>query len=152
MRAPTGPVPVALTPAHLPAAAGLVADPDAAAWAPAQLTEELARADRFYLVVPGRGGETADGVVGIGGIALLADAAHVMTLVVDRDHRRGGVGTALLGALVERARAAGLPVTLEVRASNTAALRLYGLAGFVAAGRRPGYYRDGEDAVVLWRR
>jgi len=41
-------------------------------------------------------------------------------------------------------------VLLEVRASNAAAQALYTAAGFVADGRRPGYYPDGEDAL-LWR-
>ena len=42
--------------------------------------------------------------------------------------------------------------TLEVRASNTAARRLYEQAGFRVAGVREGYYsRPVDDALVLWR-
>ena len=40
--------------------------------------------------------------------------------------------------------------TLEVRRSNTAALRLYAKAGFVEAGVRRNYYTQPvEDALVL---
>ena len=39
--------------------------------------------------------------------------------------------------------------TLEVRASNEAALAMYRKAGFRAAGFRRAYYSDGEDAVLM---
>jgi ribosomal-protein-alanine N-acetyltransferase len=43
-------------------------------------------------------------------------------------------------------------VQLEVRASNQPARALYARAGFVVDGRRPRYYPDGEDAVLMsWR-
>ena len=42
-------------------------------------------------------------------------------------------------------------MTLEVRASNDAALQLYRRFGFAPAGVRKAYYSDnGEDALVLW--
>jgi ribosomal-protein-alanine N-acetyltransferase len=41
-------------------------------------------------------------------------------------------------------------VTLEVRASNAVAQRLYESLGFVKAGTRPHYYADdGEDALTM---
>ena len=43
--------------------------------------------------------------------------------------------------------------TLEVRVSNTAALRLYEKFGFVSEGIRPGFYeRPREDANIMWKR
>ena len=42
--------------------------------------------------------------------------------------------------------------TLEVRASNDPAIRLYERFGFRTAGRRRGYYHDNrEDALIMWR-
>jgi len=42
-------------------------------------------------------------------------------------------------------------ITLEVRASNTIAQRLYAKRGFIPAGLRKGYYTDnGEDAIIMW--
>ena len=42
--------------------------------------------------------------------------------------------------------------TLEVRASNDGAMRLYERLGFRAAGRRRAYYHDNrEDALIMWR-
>jgi ribosomal-protein-alanine N-acetyltransferase len=40
---------------------------------------------------------------------------------------------------------------LEVSATNDAARRLYDGAGFVEVGRRPRYYADGTDAVLMQR-
>jgi ribosomal-protein-alanine N-acetyltransferase len=42
-------------------------------------------------------------------------------------------------------------MTLEVAAENSAALGLYRALGFSRVGRRPRYYADGGDAVVLRR-
>jgi ribosomal-protein-alanine N-acetyltransferase len=59
----------------------------------------------------------------------------------------------MLIALLQAAQIRGLKrSTLEVRASNQAAIALYGKFGFQEAGRRRRYYEDtGEDALVLWR-
>ena len=42
-------------------------------------------------------------------------------------------------------------VTLEVRPSNTEAIKLYEKRGFVVKGIRKNYYTEtGEDALVMW--
>ena len=42
--------------------------------------------------------------------------------------------------------------TLEVRVSNTDAIRLYERLGFQSRGIRRGYYTDNrEDALIMWR-
>ena len=43
-------------------------------------------------------------------------------------------------------------MSLEVRADNAAAQRLYDRHGFVRTGVRRGYYAGGVDALVLTRR
>jgi ribosomal-protein-alanine N-acetyltransferase len=40
-------------------------------------------------------------------------------------------------------------IYLEVRLSNQPARTFYRGLGFTEAGRRPGYYLDGEDALVM---
>ena len=41
-------------------------------------------------------------------------------------------------------------MTLEVRATNAVAAQMYERFGFVAEGRRKGYYTDtGEDAIIM---
>lgn len=103
-----------------------------------------------------------DGVFAIeeaGGFILLravADEAEILTLAVRPDARRTGLGTRLVrvGGAAAAARGA-RRLFLEVAAGNAPALALYAGAGFIGAGRRPGYYaRSGgpkEDALILVR-
>jgi ribosomal-protein-alanine N-acetyltransferase len=77
---------------------------------------------------------------------------HIMNVAVDPGERRQGLGTALLTRLLERVDDEDARFTLEVRRSNTGALRLYERFGFLVAGVRRRYYQDnGEDAFVMWR-
>jgi [ribosomal protein S18]-alanine N-acetyltransferase len=86
-------------------------------------------------------------------ISRYADAWHVMNVAVHDDYRGQGVATQLLSRLFELT--AGddrRGYTLEVRVSNTAAIRLYERLGFVARGVRRGYYTDNrEDALIMWK-
>ncbi|MDP3718368.1 MAG: ribosomal protein S18-alanine N-acetyltransferase [Acidobacteriota bacterium] len=81
----------------------------------------------------------------------VADQIHINNLAVRPDSRGQGLATRLLTAVM--AEAAGMGVeraTLEVRRSNTPALRLYAKAGFVEVGVRRDYYtKPVEDALVL---
>jgi len=71
--------------------------------------------------------------------------------VVRAEDRREGIGSALCRAVMDWSRREGAhEITLEVRAGSAGAIRLYGGLGFVAVGRRPGYYHDPqEDAVIM---
>lgn len=80
--------------------------------------------------------------------------AHLLTIGIAHDFQRQGWGSALLGALLQRAREAGAErVLLEVRPSNAPALALYRKNGFTPIGLRRGYYPAdngrGEDAIVM---
>ncbi len=69
-------------------------------------------------------------------------------------HRGKGVATTLLEALLEEARRRGGEfLSLEVRPSNTGAVRLYEKLGFRREGRRKSFYTDPrEDALLLTKR
>jgi len=84
----------------------------------------------------------------------VADEAEILTLAVRPSARRRGVGAGLVreaGRLSAERGATRL--FLEVAADNAAALSLYRAAGFVEAGRRPGYYAGADggrrDALIL---
>ena len=77
---------------------------------------------------------------------------HVMNIAVDLDQQRKGVASALLAELYAQVGDPLARFTLEVRRSNSVAIRLYEREGFRAAGMRRRYYQDnGEDALVMWR-
>jgi ribosomal-protein-alanine acetyltransferase len=110
---------------------------------------DLVRDDRCCLVACTGDGELVGFAMGL----VQLDEAHVLDLAVATSHRRHGVGTVLLQALLEQVRTRGAgAVTLEVRRSNDAALALYRRVGFAVEGERPRYYPDGEDALLMWRR
>lgn len=124
-------------------------------WPVSLFASELAqRADRCYLVALGTAQRWWDPhpVLGFGGVLRQADDAHITTLAVDPAHHRRKIGSRLLLALLRTAVGWGVQAaTLEVRARNIGAQRLYGAFGFVPAGVRPGYYGEtGEDALVMW--
>lgn len=92
-------------------------------------------------------------VAAYGGIWVVQDEAHITNVAVAANHRRKGMGSALLHALINTARLkrAGR-VFLEVRVSNGPALEMYGSQGFSPAGLRKQYYDDNnEDALIMMR-
>jgi len=77
---------------------------------------------------------------------------HVKDIAVAEECRGEGVGTRLLQqALTALAEAGVASVKLEVRESNADARSLYRRFGFEPHSRVPGYYANGEDAVVMIR-
>ena len=92
-------------------------------------------------------------VLGYGVMSVGAGEAHVLNLCVAEAFRCRGAGKKLLICLLERAHAAGMAEAfLEVRPSNTTAIRLYQSLGFEQVGMRRGYYQapqGREDAAVL---
>jgi ribosomal-protein-alanine N-acetyltransferase len=87
-------------------------------------------------------------------IRTVADEAEILTLAVDPVARRRGLGARLVRDGAAAAAAGGAArLFLEVADDNTAALAVYARAGFLEAGRRPGYYArpDGRprDALIL---
>ena len=97
---------------------------------------------------PATGGEY---VSGFAGLWIMAGEAHITNIAVRDKHRRQGIGELLLIALVDLAiKLDACLITLEVRASNTAAQSLYSKYGFAKVGVRRGYYTDNrEDGVLM---
>jgi len=83
---------------------------------------------------------------------LIAGEVQIHNIAVRKDLQRQGVASALLSAMIGMAFAAGARhATLEVRASNEPAKRLYEQFGFEVRGIRPLYYDDSkEDALIMW--
>lgn len=76
--------------------------------------------------------------------------AHISTLAVHPNWRRKGLGELLLMLALEQALSLRVDVvSLEVRASNQVAQRLYRKYGFHFKGVMKAYYLDGEDAWMM---
>jgi len=82
---------------------------------------------------------------------LVVDELHLLSVATLPDHRRKGMARALLERAIAFARRERVrTILLEVRRSNSAAIRLYRAFGFSAAALRPRYYADNfEDAVEM---
>jgi ribosomal-protein-alanine N-acetyltransferase len=95
----------------------------------------------------------AEGLVGYAFVSRYVDAWHVMNVAVAPAHRRRGIASALLERLFAvTATDPRRGYTLEVRVSNSGAIKLYERLGFEARGIRRGYYTDNrEDALIMWR-
>lgn len=76
------------------------------------------------------------------------DEFHIATIAIDPDYQGRGWGSYLLKAMLGMSAGAEYAL-LEVRASNTRAIRLYENYGFNVVGKRPAYYRNREDALVM---
>lgn len=89
-------------------------------------------------------------ILGWGGFWLLIDEAHIATVASHPDYRGCGLGQWLMVTLLEKALERGAAVaTLEVRASNLTAQKLYDKLGFDVVGARRKYYRNGEDGLIM---
>jgi ribosomal-protein-alanine N-acetyltransferase len=90
-------------------------------------------------------------IVGFASLWVIADEAHITNIAVRGSYQRQGIGELMLLASIDKAREQKANViTLEVRASNTAAQRLYQKYGFNQVGVRRGYYMDNkEDAILM---
>ncbi len=91
-------------------------------------------------------------VLGYSGLMVTLDEGHITNFAVHEDHRRRHIGARmLLASCGDAVRRGVTDLTLEVRASNTAAQAMYRRFGFAPGGVRRGYYNDnGEDALVMW--
>jgi ribosomal-protein-alanine N-acetyltransferase len=92
-------------------------------------------------------------VAGFCAFWLVFDEIHINNVAVRPMFRGRGLGSALMRHVLAEARRLGARrATLEVRASNTAARRLYERLGFYVAATRRNYYTNPvEDALILWR-
>ena len=90
-------------------------------------------------------------IIGLVGVWLMVDQAHVVTIAVREAFRRRGAGGLLLLAATEVAFAENMEsVTLEYRRDSEPARALYEKFGFLSVGVRPRYYTDtNEDAVIM---
>lgn len=137
-----------LTPGDAAAAAALDREifPLEGPWGEDEYADALRDPAGAFLGADAPGG----GLAAAGGMLLAEPAARLLTVGVAPGHRGRGLGGLLVDELLALADAAHLPVALEVRAGNEAAIGLYRGRGFRAAGLIRDYYQPG-DALAMMR-
>jgi ribosomal-protein-alanine N-acetyltransferase len=139
---------VALEESHLAAILEIEKLSNSSPWSEKSFRNELDHPHGIFLVA------MLDGqVAGYGGVWLVIDEAHITTVAVAPEHRRKGIGQAIMKGLLERAAERGATCsTLEVRAGNAEAIAMYERLGYAKSAVRKRYYPDNrEDALVMWR-
>ena len=108
-------------------------------WSRNMLAEELDNACSAFLVAV----DPNDKVVGYAGLQVVLDEGYIANVAVFPEYRRQGIAGQLLQVFMNFAEANRLAfLTLEVRASNQAAIALYANRGFEEVGRRKNYYEE----------
>ena len=95
-----------------------------------------------------------DEVVGYIDFFITFDSASIARICVANEYRRNGIAKALIDKMVDVCKKQEEPIdniTLEVRESNEAAIKLYEKNGFEYITRKKMYYSDGEDAIYMVR-
>lgn len=139
-----------MTREDVPVAAALERECFSQPWSENAYLSALANENALYLVA-----ESADGsLAGMCGFLDILGEGDISNVAVREEFRRQGVARRMLAQLLKQGRERGITgFTLEVRASNKAAVRLYEEFGFVCEGRRKNFYeKPREDALIFWRR
>lgn len=93
-------------------------------------------------------------VVGYCGIWGVLDEGQITNVAVRPEDQGNGIGQQMLEELLRIGKNEGLQqYTLEVRKSNTKAIRLYEKLGFMEEGIRKSFYdKPVEDGIIMWLR
>ena len=114
-------------------------------WNVSVLENELENPLSTYIVAINQGD-----VIGYAGLWVPTDEGHITNIVTKKDKRGNKVATKMLANLIEIAQNKGLKnVTLEVNIHNENAIKLYNKYKFKKVGRRPKYYNNTDDALIM---
>ena len=131
---------------HLDAIADIEKECFSSPWTVPMLAEELDNLCASFIVAEGENGT----VLGYAGLHVAVDEGYIDNIAVREEYRRQGVGEALLDVFLRFGREKLAFLTLEVRPSNTPAIRFYMKHGFAQVGRRKNYYTaPTEDAILM---
>lgn len=94
-----------------------------------------------------------DEILGFCGGWYVLDEYQINKIVIDRPHQNKKLGQMFLVYIMHLYLSRGIKkATIEVRESNTRAIKVYTRAGFDVIGRRENYYQNnGETAFVMIR-
>ena len=117
-------------------------------WAKSSFYDEMSNNLAKYYSAKTKGGE----LVGYAGTWHIIDEGHITTIAVKKEYLRNHIGEALIQKIIDDCYKNNIKyLTLEVRVSNTPAIKLYEKYGFQSLGTRKAYYQDNnEDALIMW--
>ncbi|MCL1845101.1 MAG: ribosomal protein S18-alanine N-acetyltransferase [Defluviitaleaceae bacterium] len=136
-------------PEHAPAMHAIEAESFSHAWSEISIKYEIMeKTSVCYVAIDGE-----NALVGHVYMRHLVNEGHIINIAVKKSHRRRGIASMLINLLIETAREREMiGLTLEVRASNRAAIALYETHEFAEEGIRKNYYTNPtEDGIIMWK-
>jgi ribosomal-protein-alanine N-acetyltransferase len=117
-------------------------------WTPDIFYQEISenKYAHYYIV------EIAGHIIGYAGAWIVYEDAQITNIAIKPEYRGKKIGQKLFQFMLQLAKVAGAErLSLEVRATNVIAQRMYRKFGLVPGGIRKNYYTDNnEDAIVMW--
>lgn len=123
-------------------------------WSEQGFLDSLDNPDTLFLVAEDAAMDESR-ILGYVGMYCALDEGEITNVAAAQQARRRGVGKALIGELLRQAKERGIcRIILEVRVSNTPAIRLYEGMQFYKVGTRKGFYDfPKEDAgIMVWEK
>lgn len=113
-------------------------------WSENAIKESMDSGTCFYVA------RTSGLIVGYMGISKICGEGYVTNIAVLPEYRRMGIGEKILRHVIDSSKDGLEFISLEVRASNTAAIALYEKLGFQNVGLRKKFYTNPvEDAIIM---
>lgn len=129
-------------------------------WTHGSLLNELYNEDSFFIVADKQLQSDIQNesnqhysIIGYALLRRIDNAGEILKVAVEKSHRRTGIGELLIKSCLDYAKNNSMEsVILEVRKSNTPAIKLYDKHGFKPIRTRKDYYTNPlEDAIIMKR-
>lgn len=91
-----------------------------------------------------------DKLIGFLHAHLVFPEMEIIHIEVDENYRKQGIGQQLIKSFIEKYTDIE-KIYLEVSRNNTKAIRFYQKIGFIENGTRKKYYKDGSDAILMYK-
>ena len=114
---------------------------------PLQLLKQIRDANPEGFLAAEKNGKIVGYLIGM---VRWEDTGHILAIAVDKEHRKEGVGRALMEKIITLLEDNGAShIKREVRIGNEGAQKFYRKIGFKPKRVVPEYYSDKEDAVTM---
>lgn len=117
-------------------------------WSKESFESSIKNKDTLFIVAVKEGE-----ILGYLGIYIFSEEADISNVAVYEKYRRQHIAKQMMEYILAKVKVSGVKhITLEVRETNVAAIKLYESMGFVEAGIRKNYYKEPtENALIMWK-
>lgn len=118
-------------------------------WSAASIATYMEKGNTIFLVA-----KHEEKIAGYAAVMCVLDEGNLVSIAVDKEYRKMGIASQLLDIAYEEAVARGVTsINLEVRQSNTPAIKLYEKENFEQIGERKNFYsKPTEDAILFLKK